>query len=151
MDDLTAPARRESAGPPARRAVFRAAGAIGAAVAVGASVTACGADGSGGATAGAAGDPGRGIPASEIPVGGGAIFAADHVVITQPTRGTYKAFDSTCPHAGCAVSMVTEEGIICPCHGSVFDRTTGERVSGPAPTGLAPRSIHVTGGTLTVA
>lgn len=83
-------------------------------------------------------------------MGGGAIFAADHVVITQPTAGSYKAFDSTCPHAGCAVSMVTDQGIICPCHGSVFDRSTGERVAGPAPTGLAPRQVHVKGATLTV-
>ena len=91
-----------------------------------------------------------GIPRADVPVGGGAVLAADRVVVTQPEAGTYKAFDSTCPHQGCAVSMVTEQGIICPCHGSVFDATTGERRSGPAERGLTPRSVTVKGDELTV-
>jgi Rieske Fe-S protein len=78
------------------------------------------------------------------------VIASARVVVTQPTEGTFRAFDVTCPHQGCAVSLVTEQGIICPCHGSVFDATTGERRSGPAQSGLAPRTVTVSGDELTV-
>lgn len=141
---------------PDRRGVLRAAGALGAVALTGSALAGCsasstasgnGGDGGGG-SAGAAGD---GIPLSEVPVGGGTVVAADKAVVTQPEAGTYKAFDSTCPHQGCAVSMVTADGIICPCHGSVFDPSTGERRSGPARSGLTPKTVTVTGDHLTVA
>ncbi|MEO5743937.1 MAG: Rieske 2Fe-2S domain-containing protein [Terracoccus sp.] len=98
-------------------------------------------------TASAAG----GRPTSEIPVGGGLILAATKTVVTQPTAGTFKAFDTTCPHAGCAVTQVVDGKIDCPCHGSAFDISSGDRVAGPAPTGLTAKTITVTGGTFTVA
>lgn len=93
---------------------------------------------------------GGGTPTSEIPVGGGKIFADTETVVTQPTAGTFKAFDAVCPHQGCTVSSVEGGQIICPCHQSHFDATTGDRVSGPAPTGLTAKSITVTGDTFTV-
>src|SRR5690348_1123610 len=36
--------------------------------------------------------------ASEIPVGGGAIYKAAKVVVTQPASGQYKAFSAVCTH-----------------------------------------------------
>ena len=101
---------------------------------------------SSGASSAAAG----GTPTSEIPVGGGKIFADTKTVVTQPTAGTFKAFDAVCPHQGCTVSSVEGGQIICPCHQSHFDATTGDRVSGPAPTGLTAKTITVTGDTFTV-
>ena len=95
--------------------------------------------------------PSAGAPTSEIPVGGGMIFAATKTVVTQPVAGTFKAFDTTCPHQFCAVTQVADGRIDCPCHGSQFDITTGDRVAGPAPTGLTAKTITVTGDTFTVA
>ena len=101
---------------------------------------------SSGASSAAAG----GTPTSEIPVGGGKIFADTKTVVTQPAAGTFKAFDAVCPHQGCTVTSVEGGQIICPCHQSHFDATTGDRVSGPAPTGLTAKTITVTGDTFTV-
>ena len=96
--------------------------------------------------------PGSGgsTPTSEIPVGGGKVFADSQTVVTQPTAGTFKAFDAVCPHQGCTVGSVEGGQIICPCHQSHFDAATGNVVSGPAPTGLTAKKITVTGGTFSV-
>ena len=74
---------------------------------------------------------GDGILTSDVPVGGGLI--EDDVVITQPTKGDFKAFSATCTHQGCIVTEVSEGFIICPCHGSRFAIDTGE----PTPDSLA--------------
>ncbi|MEO6996709.1 MAG: Rieske (2Fe-2S) protein [Terracoccus sp.] len=94
---------------------------------------------------------GGGTPTSQIPVGGGTIFAATKTVVTQPAAGTFKAFDTTCPHQGCAVAQVADQKIDCPCHGSQFDISTGNAVTGPAVTGLTPKTITVSGDTFVVA
>jgi nitrite reductase/ring-hydroxylating ferredoxin subunit len=102
------------------------------------------------AAAAPSGSAGGGIPTSEIPVGSGKIFADTQTVITQPTAGTFKAFDAICPHQGCTVASFEGSQIVCPCHQSHFDGTTGDPVSGPAATGLTPKKVTVTGSTLTV-
>ncbi|HSU73752.1 MAG TPA: Rieske (2Fe-2S) protein [Terrabacter sp.] len=102
------------------------------------------------APAGGAGGGANGIPTSEIPVGGGKVFPDAKTVVTQPTAGTFKAFDAICPHQGCTVGSVEGGQIICPCHQSHFDDRTGDVVSGPAPTGLTPKTVKVSGATLTV-
>jgi Rieske Fe-S protein len=82
---------------------------------------------------------------SEIPVGGGMIFPAKLVVVTQPTSGSYKAFSAVCTHMGCTVSTISGGDIICPCHGSHYSIKNGDVVSGPAPKPLPPKQIKVTG------
>jgi Rieske Fe-S protein len=82
---------------------------------------------------------------SEIPVGGGVIFAAQQVVVTQPKKGTFKAFVSTCTHQGCQVSAVVTGTINCPCHGSKFSIADGSVVHDPAPAPLAARKITISG------
>ena len=84
-------------------------------------------------------------PAGEIPVGGGMIFRAARVVVTQPTRGQYRAFSAICTHVGCIVNQVTSGTIDCPCHGSQYNITTGAVVAGPAPTPLPAEQIKVSG------
>jgi thiosulfate dehydrogenase [quinone] large subunit len=84
--------------------------------------------------------------ASEVPVGGAASFqdpsSGDPGLILQLTQGQFVAYDAVCPHAGCTVQYArTARLIVCPCHGSEFDPTTGAVVSPPAQRGLAP--IHV--------
>lgn len=131
-----------------RRGVLRVAGVVVGAGALAACssppVPTASADSSG--SAAAAG----GTPTSEVPVGGGTVFPDTMTVVTQPTAGTFKAFDAVCPHQGCTVGSVENGQIICPCHQSHFDATTGDRVSGPAPTGLTAKTITVTGTAFTV-
>jgi len=80
---------------------------------------------------------------SEIPVGGGAIYTAAKVVVTQPASGQYKAFSAVCTHVGCLVNKVTSGTIDCPCHGSEFKITNGAVVAGPAPSPLPARQIKI--------
>src|SRR6266511_944971 len=72
------------------------------------------------------GDTGASIAKkSDIPEGGGKIFPQERVVITQPTAGTFKAFDATCQHQFCLVTSVTGGTINCDCHGSKYGLADG--------------------------
>jgi Rieske Fe-S protein len=84
--------------------------------------------------------------ASDIPVGGGAIYTAAKVVVTQPASGQYKAFSAVCTHVGCIVNKVTNGTIDCPCHGSEFTITNGAVVTGPAPSPLPAKQIKIVDG-----
>jgi nitrite reductase/ring-hydroxylating ferredoxin subunit len=84
--------------------------------------------------------------ASDIPVGGGAIYTAAKVVVTQPASGRYKAFSAVCTHVGCIVNKVANGTIDCPCHGSEFTITNGAVVTGPAMAPLAARQVKIVGG-----
>ncbi|MFE3886064.1 Rieske (2Fe-2S) protein [Streptomyces lydicus] len=111
-----------------------------------------GASGGGDGSAGgdAAGGGGGTILAktSEIPKGGGKIFKADKVVVTQPQDGDIKAFSAICTHAGCVAGEVSGGTINCMCHGSKFDITDGSVKKGPATKGLAPAKVNVKGGSV---
>jgi Rieske Fe-S protein len=84
--------------------------------------------------------------ASDVPVGGGMVYTAAKVVVTQPSKGEYKAFSAVCTHVGCLCNQVAGGTINCPCHGSKFKITDGSVVAGPAPAPLAAKTVTVTGG-----
>ena len=84
--------------------------------------------------------------ASEIPVGGGKIYTAAKVVVTQPSRGQYRGFSAVCTHVGCIMSEVANGTIDCPCHGGQFKITTGAVVAGPPPSPLPKKQIKVVNG-----
>ena len=136
-----------------RRAALAGAGLAGLA----ATLAACG-GGSGGSSAsgaarsGHAGSSGSGplASASEIPVGGGKVFPAEKVVVTQPSAGEFKAFSAVCTHLQCVVDQVASGTIDCPCHGSQFSVKNGSVVAGPAPSPLPAQSIRVAGGKITL-
>ena len=86
--------------------------------------------------------------AREIPVGGGTIFTAARVVVTQPARGQYRAFSAVCTHVGCVLNQVTGGTINCPCHGSRFTITNGAVVAGPAPAPLPKKQIKIVDGAI---
>jgi Rieske Fe-S protein len=84
--------------------------------------------------------------AVSIPVGGGTVFTAAQVVVTQPAAGHFQAFSAVCTHAQCLVDKVAMGTIDCPCHGSKFSVKDGSVAAGPAPSPLPPRNITVQGG-----
>jgi len=82
---------------------------------------------------------------SDVPVGGGTVFADQDVVVTQPTAGDFKAFSATCTHQGCKVKSVADGVIVCPCHGSKFAIADGAVTAGPAKSPLPEKTISVEG------
>jgi Rieske Fe-S protein len=88
---------------------------------------------------------------SEIPVGGGKIFDAQKVVVTQPAAGQFKAFSAICTHMGCTVGSVSGGLIKCPCHGSQYSIQDGSVKGGPAPKALPAKQVTVTGNQIIVA
>ena len=88
---------------------------------------------------------------SDILVGGGKIFPADHVVITQPQEGVFRVFSSTCTHLGCTVVDVSGGLIKCPCHGSEFTIADGSVHNGPAAEPLRQFAAKVDGGEISIA
>ena len=82
---------------------------------------------------------------SEIPVGGGKIFTAEKVVVTQPASNDFKAFSAVCTHMGCIVATIANGTIDCPCHGSQYSIKNGAVVAGPAPAPLPAQPIKVSG------
>jgi nitrite reductase/ring-hydroxylating ferredoxin subunit len=86
---------------------------------------------------------------ADVPVGSGKIFADTQTVVTQPTKGTFKAFSSICTHQNCPVAEVTDT-INCACHGSKFSITDGSVVNPPAQNPLPAKTVKIDGETLTV-
>ena len=137
-----------------RRTVLQAGGLV----AVGGLVAACSSGGdeaapaasssSAPAAATASAAAGAVAQTSDIPVGGGIILDEPAVVVTQPAEGDFKAFTAICPHQGCLVSEVTDNEIICPCHGSKFSAADGSVIAGPAQVGLEPAGVAVEGGSV---
>ena len=87
---------------------------------------------------------------ADIPVGGSIEASLDGkpILISQPAAGTVVAFSAICTHQGCVVKAVKDE-FDCPCHGSKFDRATGEALAGPATEPLASVKVTVTGDAVT--
>jgi Rieske Fe-S protein len=132
--------------------VVRTAGVVVLGAAGVAAVAACG-GGSGttaGSPAGGAGPAKEAIKISDIPVGGGKVFDATKIVVTQPSAGEFKAFGAVCTHKGCTVAGVANGTITCPCHGSTYDAATGAVTRGPATAPLPAKTVTVSGGSLTI-
>jgi Rieske Fe-S protein len=87
--------------------------------------------------------------AADVPVGGGAVFADQKVVVTQPTEGDFKGFSAVCTHQGCVVSNVDGGTINCLCHGSKFSIEDGSVENGPATRALGEVPVAVKGGQVT--
>jgi Rieske Fe-S protein len=85
---------------------------------------------------------------SDVPLGGGKIFNAEKVVVTQPAAGQYKAFSSICTHMGCPVATVKDGTINCNCHGSQYSVTDGSVKTGPAQQPLPAKTVKVEGDNL---
>ncbi len=102
-------------------------------------------NGAGSGSTGSTGGPVTLGPTSDVPVGGGKIYANANVVVTQPTAGDFQAFSATCTHRGCQVSSITADTIDCGCHGSKFSLKDGSVVTGPATQPLEKANVKVDG------
>ncbi|CUU60484.1 Rieske Fe-S protein [Parafrankia irregularis] len=80
---------------------------------------------------------------ADIPQNGGLVLRAEGIVLTRDGGDNVQGFSAVCTHQGCTVSSVTQGQIICPCHGSRFDASTGQPVAGPAKKQLPPVNVAV--------
>ena len=86
---------------------------------------------------------GPSVATSKVPVGGGVILENADYVITQPSKGKYKAFSKICTHQGCPVASVGDGVIHCDCHGSEYSIEDGSVTNPPATKGLAAAKTTV--------
>lgn len=94
-----------------------------------------------------AGPPFLSIPKADLPEGGALVYRESRVVVVKE-QGHVHAMSLVCTHLGCTVS-VGPDGIVCPCHGSQFDRA-GKVLKGPATRALARLPVEDRGDTLVV-
>jgi len=82
----------------------------------------------------------------------GAYMVGDRTVAVANVGGTLYAFDDVCTHRGCSLAEGELDGslIECPCHGSQFDVTTGEAVTGPATEPVDAFEVRVDGDDLQI-
>jgi nitrite reductase/ring-hydroxylating ferredoxin subunit len=93
--------------------------------------------------------------ASTVPVKGGKTFsvAGRSILITQPSKGKYRAFVAQCTHAGARLDgsrNLRNNVITCPSHGAKFSADTGAATSGPASSALGKVKVSVSAGNLKV-
>ena len=70
----------------------------------------------------------------------GAIF-----LVAEPAGKTVKAFNATCPHAGCSVAFqAARQCFLCPCHTSAFN-LEGEAISAVPPRGMDGLECEIRG------
>ncbi|QQM44829.1 Rieske (2Fe-2S) protein [Streptomyces liliifuscus] len=135
-----------------RRTLLAALGGAG----IAATLTACGgSDDSSSGSSDASKSSGSGGGAAlakttDIPEGGGKVFADEGVVVTQPTAGEFKAYSTVCPHQKQRVNSVADGTITCPAHGSQFNAADGSVKKGPATSGLTAAKITVSGDSITL-
>jgi Rieske Fe-S protein len=154
----------------ARRTVLRAAGLLGLTGAGAAALSACAEDSGGSPSAAPAASEtsaptkpsptadttssepsaptataprGPSVATSKVPLGGGVILENADYVVTQPSKGKYKAFSKICTHQGCPVASVNDGVIHCNCHGSEYSIEDGSVTNPPAPKPLAEAKTTV--------
>ena len=88
---------------------------------------------------------------SAIPVKGGKTFSVGgkKILVTQPKKGTFKAFLAVCTHQGGALNGASNNEIRCDLHGAQFDAETGMAKS-VAPRALGKVSASVSAGSVKV-
>lgn len=87
------------------------------------------------------------LPLADLPAGGALVFRQERITVMREGSNIV-ALSLVCTHLGCTVS-VTPEGMVCPCHGSRFDRS-GTVLSGPAERPLPRLIVEQDGATLVV-
>ena len=65
------------------------------------------------------------------------------VLITQPKKGVFRAFDQRCTHDGFAVNSIDGKNLLCQAHGALFDMNSGAVQRGPARRPLTKYTVTV--------
>jgi len=86
---------------------------------------------------------GPSVATSKVPVGSGVILDDADYVVTQPTKGDFKAFSKICTHMKCPVTEVDGRNIVCRCHGSQFSIKDGSVTNPPANDPLEESKVEV--------
>ncbi|MFF8033836.1 MULTISPECIES: Rieske (2Fe-2S) protein [unclassified Streptomyces] len=87
-------------------------------------------------------------PENEVAKGGAKLYRESEVVVSRSEDGALKAYSSLCTHAGCPINKLEGTTLICPCHGSEFDATTGKVLREPAVAPLKALTVEVENGTM---
>ncbi|MEW6721445.1 MAG: Rieske (2Fe-2S) protein [Thermodesulfobacteriota bacterium] len=87
------------------------------------------------------------VPAAEVPRHGALVYNERRVAVIRDETG-YHAIGLSCTHLGCTVAVTPGE-LVCPCHGSVFDRR-GNVLKGPADKPLPRYAVEEKGDRLLV-
>jgi 3-phenylpropionate/trans-cinnamate dioxygenase ferredoxin subunit len=76
----------------------------------------------------------------------------DTKIAVANVGGTFYAFDDTCTHMECSLAQgdLEETTVICLCHGSEFDVTSGEVLAPPAREPVASYETRVVGENLEI-
>lgn len=80
---------------------------------------------------------------ADVPVGGGTVV--DDIVVVQPEKGQFKAFNRTCTHKGSMIDAPKDGVMTCPSHGSKF-KVDGTVAGGPAAKPLTEVKVTVKDG-----
>ncbi len=88
---------------------------------------------------------------SVLPVGSSLNFTTPDTkisaVVYHTKEGPVKAFSRTCTHEGCIISFSQgAQSYICPCHGAIYDPSTGIPIQGPARRPLQSIKVGVDAG-----
>ena len=87
------------------------------------------------------------VKKSEIPPRGALVYRNSRVAVIRREEEIY-ALSLVCTHLGCTVN-VTPNDLVCPCHGSVFDRE-GMVLKGPSNKPLERLEVREQGDSLVV-
>ncbi|BCO11641.1 Ubiquinol-cytochrome C reductase iron-sulfur subunit [Citrifermentans bremense] len=82
------------------------------------------------------------VAKAELPPDGALVYREARVALMRRGDSVY-ALDLVCTHLGCTVN-VTPTGLVCPCHGSRFDRE-GKVLEGPADRPLKRYAVEADG------
>ncbi len=82
---------------------------------------------------------------------GTGIFLFDKFIVVK-SSASLKIYSNKCTHAGCRINQEIDGQLVCPCHGSRYDSTTGKVLQGPAglPLSLIPFSTDAKTGEITI-
>jgi 3-phenylpropionate/trans-cinnamate dioxygenase ferredoxin component len=91
--------------------------------------------------------------AGDVPDGEMRAFeVGDRVVAIANIGGDLWGFDDVCTHRMCSLAEgdLEDDVVICACHGSEYDVTSGEVLGGPAPEDIDTFEVRVEGGEIQV-
>jgi Rieske Fe-S protein len=86
----------------------------------------------------------------KLPIGQTTVVTSTNgapVALVRPRSDSVIAHSAVCTHQGCTVAPAGTT-LSCPCHGSVFDATTGAVQQGPANRPLVAIAVQVQGQTI---